>query len=196
MNKFSELNKKYTIMNSKNLHKEIIDDPTEWYEYHKLKEESEQGFIEQDEIPYKRIIRYLENNIPKRKKYVADLGCGLAKIHDYFKNNKIYEFYNYDHESCNEYVRRADISELPLKDGDIDIAIMSLCMMGSNCKDYIKECNRVLDHNGILLIIEPSKRWVDDNGNNRLENMIIDNGFTIKKYYNKDKFMFIEFVKI
>ena len=53
-------------------------------------------------------------------------------------------------------------------------------MMGSNCKDYIKECNRILDHNGILLIIESSKRWVDDNGSNRLENMIIDNGFTIK----------------
>jgi Fe-S cluster biosynthesis and repair protein YggX len=34
--KFSELNKKYTVMNSKNLHEQLQKDPTEWHEYHKL----------------------------------------------------------------------------------------------------------------------------------------------------------------
>jgi ubiquinone/menaquinone biosynthesis C-methylase UbiE len=81
-----------------------------------------------------------------------------------------------------------------LDEGDIDIAIMCLCMMGSNCEEYLKECNRILDHNGTLLIIESSKRWMDED-NNKLEQLVVKNKFLLKKIHNQDKFLFLEFIK-
>ena len=32
-------------------------------------------------------------------------------------------------------------------------------MWGSNCKEYIQEAYRILESNGTLFIIEPTKRW-------------------------------------
>jgi ubiquinone/menaquinone biosynthesis C-methylase UbiE len=32
-------------------------------------------------------------------------------------------------------------------------------MWGSNCDEYIQEAHRVLESNGTLYIIEPTKRW-------------------------------------
>lgn len=193
--KLSELHQKYKTMNSNNLNKLFNENSQLWKEYHEIAEKNEQGFIEQDEIPYKRIIRYLENMKTKRDKYIADLGCGKARIAEHFKNNNLFKFYNYDHYAENDNIENCDISNLPLEDNDINIAIMSLCMWGSNCKDYIKEAHRVLEDNGILLIIEPTKRWIDDN---RLENILIENNFKLKKNHsnNDDKFMFLECVKL
>jgi len=195
--KLSELHQKYKTMNSNNLNKLFNEQPELWKEYHNIVDKNEEGFIEQDEIPYKRIIKYLENMKTKRNKYIADLGCGKARISKYFENNGLFKFYNYDHYDENETVKKCDISNLPLDDDEINIAIMSLCMWGSNCKDYIKEAHRVLEDNGVLLIIEPTKRWIEENGENRLEKLLIENNFQIKNNYNQndDKFMFLECIK-
>lgn len=47
-----------------------------------------------------------------------------------------------------------------------------MSMWGSNCEDYIKEINRILEDNGILLIIEPTKRWINEDNENKLKNLI------------------------
>ena len=195
--KLSELHQKYKTMNSNNLNKLFNEQPELWKEYHDIVDKNEEGFIEQDEIPYKRIIKYLENMKTKRNKYIADLGCGKARISKYFENNGLFKFYNYDHYAENETVKKCDISNLPLDDDEINIAIMSLCMWGSNCKDYIKEAHRVLEDNGVLVIIEPTKRWIEENGENRLEKLLTENNFQIKKNHNKNdhKFMFLECIK-
>jgi hypothetical protein len=65
-----------------------------------------------------------------------------------------------------------------LEDGEVDIAILCLAMWGSNCHDYIIEANRILDKNG-----------------NKLEKIILESEFILKKYHNFDKFMFGEFIK-
>ena len=68
-------------------------------------------------------------------------------------------------------------------------------MWGSNCKDFITEANRILIENGILLIIEATKRWTDKETNeNKLVKLLEENDFTIKKI-NEEKFMFIECIK-
>ena len=45
------------------------------------------------------MIKYLEELPGKKRKIVADLGCGYAEINQYFKNNKRFEFHNFDHHS-------------------------------------------------------------------------------------------------
>ena len=89
-----------------------------------------------------------------------------------------------------------DIKNTGLEDYSVDIAILSLAMWGSNCKEYLKEAYRILDTGGTLLIAEAFKRWnkeLDDEGNpiNRLVNLLEENNFTIIEKI-ENKFMFVE----
>ena len=64
--------------------------------------------------------------------------------------------------------------------------------VGSNCKDYIKEVYRILDTCGTLYIVEPYKRWNDNEENkNRLLELLTDNNFKVIEEID-EKFMYIE----
>ena len=61
-------------------------------------------------------------------------------------------------------------------------------MWGSNCREYIQEAARILESNGKLYIIEPSKRWSekDEHGNLvpekeglKLKSLLEENGFQV-----------------
>jgi ribosomal RNA-processing protein 8 len=190
-------------MNSQNLKKEFQDNPQLWYEYHEISEENEKSFPEED-IPRICIIKELDKIKTKRTKIVADLGCGKGYISEYFKNDNRFKFYNYDHISCNENIISCDISNIPLEEDSVEICILSLAMWGSNCKEYIKEAHRILETNGKLYIIEPTKRWsiYDDVGNilegnegKKLKNLLENNSFKIIDE-NIRKFCVFKCVKI
>ena len=190
----SVLHQKYKTMNSQTLHKHFEDNPDDWDNYHKISEENEESFPD-EEIPYKKVIEYLENIPGKKSKDVSDLGCGKARVCEYFSESKRFKFINMDHVSCNETVTKQDIKDTGLDDYSQDIVILSLAMWGSNCKDYITEANRILDENGVLLIIEPTKRWTDGETNeNKLVKLLEENNFIIKNKV-EEKFMFIECIK-
>ena len=77
-----------------------------------------------------------------------------------------------------------DIKNTRLEDYSVDIAILSLAMWGSNCKDYLEEAHRILDTGGTLLIAEAYKRWnkdLDEQGKpiNKLVKILKDNKFNI-----------------
>jgi len=174
-------------MKSENLSKEFNENPDLWNTYHQISEENEKSFPE-EEIPRNRIIQELNKIKTKRSKKIVDMGCGKAQISKYFQNDKRFEFINYDHISTEEIVIPCDISKLPLEDDSVEICILSLAMWGSNCRDYIKESHRVLESNGRLYMIEPTKRWSeqDDQGNIlpekeaiKMSNLLQDNGFQI-----------------
>jgi ribosomal RNA-processing protein 8 len=201
----SILHQKYKTLNSTNLHKLFKEQPTLWKEYHEIADKNEQLFEEQDMVPFRQIITYLSKVKTRRSLQVADLGCGTARVSQYFNNipdNK-YVFYNYDHIAVNDNVVQCDIQNTPLNDFEIDYAILCLAMWGSNCENYLKEANRILIDNGILLLIEPAKRWFDDkdiieqssNGENRLTNLLNKNGFSIKRILSNNKFIFYEAFK-
>jgi superfamily II DNA or RNA helicase len=190
----SILHQKYKTMNSQTLHKHFEDNPDDWENYHKISEENEETFPD-EEIPYKKVIEYLENIPGKKTKDVADLGCGKARVCEHFSESKRFNFTNMDHVSCNDLVVKQDIKDTGLDDYSMDIVVLSLAMWGSNCKDYITEANRILDENGVLLIIEATKRWTDEETReNKLVKLLEDNNFTIKNI-NEEKFMFIECIK-
>ena len=130
------------------------------------------------------------------------MGCGKGEIYKYFqsKNDNRFNFKNYDHISDNEHIISSDISSLDLEENSVEICILSLAMWGSNCNDYVKEAHRILESNGQLYIIEPTKRWSDKDEKDyiiegkeviRLIELLNENGFKIT-YQQIEKFcMFI-----
>ena len=191
----SLLHKEYKTKTSQNLHEYFKENPTKWEEYHKLSKDNEESFPD-DEIPRNRMIEHLEGLPGKKKKIIADLGCGFAEINQHFKDNERFEFHNFDHHSSNEFVVSRDIKDTGLDDYSVDIAILSLAMWGSNCKEYLSESHRILDTCGTLLIVEAYKRWnkeLDEYQKpiNRLVKLLEENNFDVVKN-NEQKFMFIE----
>jgi len=171
----SELHKKYKTLTSANLSK-LFEDKTKWEHYHSISERNEESFP-QESIPRNQIITELDKIKTKRPKKVVDMGCGKANISKHFKEDKRFEFTNYDHVSNDNSVEVCDISRIPLEDDSAEICILSLAMWGSNCKEYIQQAHRVLETNGTLYIIEPTKRWTNDQPADRLRDLL--SGFKI-----------------
>jgi SAM-dependent methyltransferase len=158
----SVLHQQYKTMRSDTLAQHWVDHPMAWHDYHRISETNEESFPSES-IPRNQIIRELEKIKTKRPKRVLDLGCGKALISKHFQNkgDTRFQFTNIDHVASNETVQVGDISKLPFEDDSVEICILSLAMWGSNCKEYIQEAYRVLETNGILYIIEPTKRWTE-----------------------------------
>ena len=176
----SVLHQRYKTMNSQTLRKEFTEDPESWSKYHAISEQNEESFPE-DEIPRNRIIHELNKIQTKRTKSVVDMGCGKAQIAQHYKNDPRFHFINYDHVSSNDAVTSCDISRTPLDDNSVELCILSLAMWGSNCKEYIAEASRILESNGRLYIIEPTKRWSETDELNacRLKTLLEDSGFQV-----------------
>lgn len=93
---------------------------------------------------------------------IADLGCGDAALsaalqqHTQKLRLKIHSF---DLQSPSPLVTRADIANLPLADGSVDIAIFCLALMGTNWVDFIEEAFRILRWKGELWISEIKSRF-------------------------------------
>ena len=199
------LHKRYKTLTSSNLNNEFKENAQLWNEYHEISEKNEESFPE-NEIPRNKIIQELDKLVIKRKRMVVDMGCGKGQISKYFtdKNDKRFQFINYDHVSNDESVISCDISNVPLEDGIADMVILSLAMWGSNCKSYIAEANRILDLDGKLYIIEATKRWSEKDENHnliqgeeggKLKLLLVENNFQILESEIK-KFSMFTCVKI
>ena len=95
---------------------------------------------------------------------IADLGCGDARLAQTLKaggdttkmNLKVQSF---DLHSPSPLVTKADISNLPIPDGSVDVAIFCLALMGTNWIFFIEEVYRVLHWKGELWIAEIKSRF-------------------------------------
>ena len=199
----SQLHQRYKTMNSQNLNIEFKENPDLWKKYHEISEKNEESFPTEG-IPRNRIIQELTKIKTKRTKQVVDMGCGKGQISDHFKNDGRFNFMNYDHISENDRVISCDISNLPLEEDSVDICILSLAMWGSNCRNYITEASRILESNGQLYIIEPTKRWSEKDelgniihGNEacKMTELLRENGFKII-HSSIEKFCLFTCVKI
>jgi hypothetical protein len=180
----SLLHKEYKTLHSNNLAKKFREEPHLWHAYHILAEENEKSFPE-GEVPFQRVITWLKLHLatfhPKKQKTIADLGCGTARVHRAFMDRPNIIFHNLDHVACDERVTAVDISHTPLEDGDADVAILCLSLWGSNKEEYLVEAHRILDPNGRLLVIEPTKRWIDqDTGEHKLRKLLELKDFTVE----------------
>jgi ribosomal RNA-processing protein 8 len=105
--------------------------------------------------------------LPRRKTgscTIADLGCGDAPLARAFQS-KLKElslkFHNFDLHMANTLVTKADITNLPLRDGEADVAIFCLSLMGTNWISFIEEAWRILrgDGKGELWVAEVKSRF-------------------------------------
>ncbi|EMC93305.1 hypothetical protein BAUCODRAFT_36990, partial [Baudoinia panamericana UAMH 10762] len=93
---------------------------------------------------------------------IADLGCGDARLAQTLRpetsklNLKIQSF---DLHSPSPLVTKADVSNLPLPDGAVDVAIFCLALMGTNWISFIEEAYRILHWKGELWIAEIKSRF-------------------------------------
>jgi superfamily II DNA or RNA helicase len=187
----SVLHQHYKTMRSDTLAQHFKDNPDAWSAYHTISESNEESFPT-DSIPRNQIIRELDKIKTRRPKQVVDMGCGMGFISKHFMNDSRFKFTNIDHVAINETVQVGDISKLPFENDSQDICILSLAMWGSNCKEYIQEAHRVLETNGTLYIIEPTKRWTETEPADRLVELLKD--FYIRQI-TIEKFTFIVAIK-
>jgi ubiquinone/menaquinone biosynthesis C-methylase UbiE len=120
-------------------------------QYHTLYQESRKNW---SVIPYEEMIRWCQ----QRSGYaIADFGCGEAKLAEAVSDR--HTVYSFDHVAINNNVVACDMAHLPLNDEELDVAIFSLSLMGSNFTDYLREAHRTLKLDGQLHIIEATSRF-------------------------------------
>ncbi len=181
---FSKVNRVWSISKSETTHLRLIQNPEEWYYYHTLYAEKRK---EWDQIPYIEIAKMI-----KRKDFVvADLGCGENLLKLEIPNNKVLSF---DHVSIDSSVTSCDLSNIPLDSEEVDVAVLSLALMGSNYETYIKEAHRILKPMGFLFIAEPSGKW--EGKTEQLERLLQSIGFSKPLLNRSNNFIYIKCEKI
>jgi ribosomal RNA-processing protein 8 len=105
--------------------------------------------------------------LPRRKTgscTIADLGCGdapLARGCQSVIKSLTLKFHNFDLHTPNSHVTKADISNLPLRDGEADIVVFCLSLMGTNWVSFVEEAWRILrgDGKGEVWVAEVKSRF-------------------------------------
>lgn len=181
---FSGLNQKWSVSRSDNTHDRLSKDPSEWYYYHTLYSEKRKTW---SEIPYMEIAKKISG---RPDWVVGDFGCGENLLSKEI-TNKVYAF---DHVAIDDTVYACDITNVPIGDGLLDVAVFSLALMGSNYEQYFKEAYRTLKVYGNIFVCEPAAKW--EGREEELKKQIESVGFkcfgTVK---NTDKFIYIDGLK-
>jgi ribosomal RNA-processing protein 8 len=100
---------------------------------------------------------------------IADLGCGDARLAESLQAVKAklkLDIKSYDLQSPSPLVTKADIANLPLADGSVNVAVFCLALMGTNWIDFIEEAYRILHWKGELWIAEIKSRFGAPRGKN------------------------------
>lgn len=95
---------------------------------------------------------------------VADLGCGdasLARALGPVSEQLGLRIHSYDLHASNQHVTQADIANLPVRDGQVDITIFCLSLMGTNWIEFVEEAWRILrgDGKGECWVAEVKSRF-------------------------------------
>jgi ribosomal RNA-processing protein 8 len=93
---------------------------------------------------------------------IADLGCGDAKLAEILQSEQKklkLKILSFDLQSPSPLVTKADIANLPLEDGSVNVVIFCLALMGTNWLDFIEEAYRILHWKGELWISEIQSRF-------------------------------------
>ena len=95
---------------------------------------------------------------------IADLGCGDAQLARGLQSSVKHlnlKFYNFDLHAASPFITKADIANLPLKDGEVDVAVFCLSLMGTNWISFVEEAWRVLrgDGRGEIWVAEVKSRF-------------------------------------
>ena len=181
---FSELNKNWSISNSKTIHQRLKRDKSEWEYYHTLYREKRKDW---SEIPYKEISKKIKDRVDW---IVADLGCGENLLSKEIPNT----IYSFDYIAIDDSVIECDISKLPLQSNKVDVSVFSLSLMGSNYTEYLSEGSRILKPYGTMFIAEPKKKW--ESNLDRLISDLENLGIKVIDNFTSSRFIYIQGIKL
>lgn len=153
---------------SEGRHRRLLEDPSEWKLFQWLYEKERARWSAR---PCEAIAERVRS---VRLSKVADLGCGDARLAELLPALDVASI---DHVPAREGVIRADIARTPLAARSVDAAVLSLALIGTNWRDYLREANRILRLGGFLFVAEPQRRAGESSY--RLTDAIRDRGFGI-----------------
>ncbi|KAH6607449.1 ribosomal rna-processing 8 [Trichoderma cornu-damae] len=93
---------------------------------------------------------------------IADLGCGDARLAESLQADKDklrLDVRSFDLQSPSPLVTKADIADIPMEDGSVNVAIFCLALMGTNWLDFVEEAYRLLHWKGELWVAEIKSRF-------------------------------------
>lgn len=182
---FSKMNREWNNAKSSTTHEKIKNNPDLWHHYHQMFEEHKKKWTT---VPSTEIIKYFK---AREGLEIGDFGCGKALLHQELSDKHI--IHSFDHHAFNSNVITCDISKTPLNNKQLDVAVFSLSLMGSNIADYITEANRTLKLDGRLFLIESTSRFKDIN---QFKRQLIQFGFDHLSVKEMGKFTQIKCDKV
>ncbi|KAH8401325.1 hypothetical protein KR009_004521 [Drosophila setifemur] len=103
--------------------------------------------------PLTRIIKTVKR-LPKTA-IIGDFGCGEGKLAQSIPN----KVYSMDLVAARGDIIACNITDTPLKDQSLDVAVYCLSLMGTDLNDFFLEANRLLKLHGSIYIAEIQSRF-------------------------------------
>ena len=153
---FSKMNRRWNGANSTTTHARLQESPEEWQQYHTLYQEARKTW---PAVPLEELAAWASKADGWQ---IGDFGCGEALLAEQLSDRHV--VHSFDHVAINEHVVACDISNVPLEDSSLDVAVFSLSLMGRNFRDYLREAHRTLKVYGHIHIVEASSRFTDVDG--------------------------------
>lgn len=144
-------------MRSENLAEIFAAQPEAWSAYHGQRNEK------MDYDPLDRIIAELGKARHQNFKVIADLGCGDCKLGKHFRDradDTRYKIQGFDLVATEGLSMVCDVSRCDgLADDSVHIVVLCLGLWGTNKEDTLCSAHRILETNGVLYLVEPTRRW-------------------------------------
>jgi hypothetical protein len=172
--------------NSTVTHSRLAENPAEWRRYHDLYTEARRRW---DTVPAYEFAKWLNDG--RRPCVVADLGCGEMLLADRVTSG--HTILPFDHVAFDDRVTVCDIAAVPLDDASVDIAILSLALMGKNHTDYVREAHRILPVDGHLWLCEPTSSIGSEA--THLREVLAGFGFHLYRLQVEGQFTFVRAIK-
>jgi hypothetical protein len=171
---------------SSTTHTNLLKDNEPLHEYHRVYREMRKSW---SEVPYEFLIEKIFNN-DNSINSIADFGCGEALLSENLPSKKVFSI-DHVNVSANTDVIECDMVKTPLEDNQVDAAVFSLSLMGSNWADYLLEAFRVTKPGGQLFVAETINKHQGDDFV-KLKDAISDAGFKIddQSFGNTSKFVY------
>ncbi|KAL7919217.1 hypothetical protein ACQKWADRAFT_210968 [Trichoderma austrokoningii] len=109
-------------------------------------------------------VKLIDSHLPRTASTctIADLGCGDARLAESLQADKDklhLDVRSFDLQSPSALVTKADIANVPMADGSVNVAIFCLALMGTNWLDFVDEAYRLLHWKGELWVAEIKSRF-------------------------------------
>ncbi|KAL6896359.1 hypothetical protein GGI43DRAFT_410883 [Trichoderma evansii] len=109
-------------------------------------------------------VKLIDSHLPRTGPTctIADLGCGDARLAESLQADKDklhLDVRSFDLQSPSPLVTKADIANVPMEDGSVNVAIFCLALMGTNWLDFVEEAYRLLHWKGELWVAEIKSRF-------------------------------------